>query len=320
MWGTFDFAAFSQHDGEWKSYLRENLACIGAPPDSRVGCGTDADPEGARVEDYVAFGSHANYPRSCSEAFIGTCRQEDAGQPLAYPERGHDGAVEWSRNFDDDALLRMPEPGAGRDFDWSHFFGRWGLATPDDWSGGPQSPGMQTHSVDPTFNECARDNGGCALEASTSARGHRRHRGRGIAECDTWFGDDVQALVCIPSRLRKAVRRQQMGASGSVRIVRFRRGALAARAAARRARAESAPGLTQRLGAPLRAGARLRIDGRLAKGTQLRVHLAHNRVALLIVPRRSQGAILRVSRRGKPVLRLSSGRVVRPAQVRMIGP
>ena len=109
---TFDFASFSQH-GQWYSYLRQNLTCDStiSSPGSCVG----SPNVGNRVSDFVASGTHANYPDECSggSTLADACWEENNDPP----EGSHNGELVWGNNFFDDASLSL-------------------LPTPDGWSSG----------------------------------------------------------------------------------------------------------------------------------------------------------------------------------------
>ncbi len=334
-WQSFDFASFSQHDGPFKSYLRENLRCDdpGSPDTST--CGTDAEPTGTRVLSYVANGSHANYPRRCSEhiAYV-SCQQEgtDAfagGFPL--PERGHDGAQPWGNNDDMTSLKEMPAPGDGRPYDWSRFPGHWGVPDAPDWSEGPISPMLQPHATNPLHNSCARDQDLCALASAVGARprssaSRQEQYLKQLGSCSTWFGADVQAALCAPSSLGTALRRAGLGRPGQVRLLPSRAVAGAARsvrAARARSTAQTAPGLAQRVGAPMRPGAQLVLQGRVPAEASLLVRVADGKRVWKLnfaVPAHARNATLAVGRQGGARLMLRSGRILRPMTRSVVRP
>lgn len=254
---TFDFVSFSQHEGGFKSYLRENVRCDDPSRPDQATCGRQDAPTGTRVLSYVANGSHANYPRKCSESLfiVHGCWQEGANLGQSTPERGHDGARRWGNDDAVDALKELPTAKDGRRYDWSRFPGRWGVPDSSDWGQGPKSPNNQSHASNPLANECAKDQEGCALAAFARSRSS-------TAECSTWFGPGVKAAVCAPKRLAQAVRAAQLGAPGQVRILDR---ASSARAASGRTTQNTAPGLAQTMGRPLAPGQGLTIRGAVPK-------------------------------------------------------
>jgi hypothetical protein len=188
----------------------------------------------------------------------------------------------------------------------------------------------------PTDNECSRHDDGCPLEVTTArarkGKGSRKanvkshHLNRRVRECPAWFGAGVQVLVCSPAKLQRALKLQRLNRRGSVRVLAPQRrggGARAARKAVRKARAETAPGLAQRLGSPLKRGARLRLDGRVPAGTRLFVRLVRGKriyAAKFVVPRRARGGVLRAGGKAGATLRLGGGAVLRPRSLKRTTP
>jgi hypothetical protein len=311
--GAFDFVSFTQH-GVWYSYLRENLRCVTYWEE----CGTEASKAtGLPVKVFVANGSHANYPEPCSEtvAFL-TCWQNV--DPL--PERGHDGSKAWWHNGNwDQGLLAMPTDPSS----WTYWPGKWGVT-----ESSPGSPGLQTEMFDQSWGECADDNDGCPLppEAESSMTtaavtdGQRSIRGPFTKSCERWFGSDVAAVLCEAERLGSAVGAGQLARPGG-RSLSLLRGSLAGKgpASVRQVRADSAPGLGQVVGPPMRVGDRLSIEG-LEPTPRWQV-LIRAFVGTEVIEARFRpvplGEAELVVRNGVPGLRFENGRLVKPDALRV---
>jgi hypothetical protein len=252
--GTFDFASFAQH-GTWWAYLRENLECPDTADDT---CPDEPNKAGARINAYVATGSHASYPDACSNIVIPTCGKN--GQPEYKWEADHDGDAPWAAN-DDASVLKPEDP----DFWW--WPGAWG----EDHDSGVLSPGYRSHQVAPRDGRCAENNDGCltgilGARVHPGASGSASRRNAWISRCRPWFGASVAALGCAPHGLRRAVEEQALGGKPTFAIVRLPRASASRRFGGRR-RAASAPAITQLLGRPLRPGEGLTVSGRTPHGT-----------------------------------------------------
>jgi hypothetical protein len=273
----FEYVSFSQH-GKWYSYLRGNLQCSDQEDQT---CGSESNPRGKRVYDYVSNGDHANYPYSCSELIPSPPYECQRGEGGTIGERGHDGASYWAHDFDGQGLLPMPAIGSGN---WSDWAGHWGATGPEPsapWiepgQASPQSPGSQSMFQQP-WGECGKDvsENNCALPSRESL-GKASAAGtlvRLSGDCRTWFGAEVAALACNRGRLRETVRARRLDQAGKMRIVirRNRRRGLHLPAIAG---AGSAEGITQAVGAPLRSGDRLALRGEIEPGTVLALRLFH---------------------------------------------
>lgn len=252
--GTFDFASFSGH-GHWYSYLRDNLGCDGGPAGS---CGTQANKYGKRLNVFVAAGSHANYGEPCG----GPC----TGSNTWIPEMDHDGAYLWGRHNDPpaDSVLEFPAttpagtPWTGGPRNWTDWPGMWSA------DGGIDSPGNQPHFKTPWDNDCA-DASDCPFEGKSIA-GASRGKQAGLPSCSSWFGAGVAAVACDPARLKKALKRRELGRKGTFRIARQGKRPSA-----------SAPGIAQALGQPLRAGATLSLAGSGGADADLLVRVRHGK-------------------------------------------
>lgn len=257
---TFDFAAFSAHNG-WFSYLRENLSCDGGEPGS---CGTESAKAGRRVSVYPANGSHANYPNKCSEVVYGDCQQNNM---LA--ERGHDGARTWLSNDADPqvSLLQLPATGAWPGGNFTDWPGTWGVPTSGDASDGPDSPANQAHWNTPWRSDCGAYNDGCVHEASVTARsalaGTRRPRS--VAEtsryCAAWFGPGTTAVACDPLQLSHSLQRRKLSGHSGFELL----------SPGQAGEAASAPGVAQLSGDALRVGEQVSLTGSFSSRMSLLV-------------------------------------------------
>lgn len=153
--GTFHWAAFAAHDGNWR-YLRDVLECDGGGPGS---CGTEASKSGARVNAYVARGGHATYPRACAS----DCSQTAAGgESWLFSEEPFGGQRPWGRNGDSAALVALPE---AKDWDdpsvanWVDWEGLWGASGAGGVVGNsPPSPANQARYDAPWEADCTARN------------------------------------------------------------------------------------------------------------------------------------------------------------------
>jgi hypothetical protein len=326
---TFDFASFSQH-GPWYSYLRQNLTCdtTTSSPGSCVG----APNAGNRVADFVAGGTHANYPDECSggSTLLDACWEENSD----YPEGSHNGALIWGNNFFDDASLSLfPAPagwssGSGAWTDWPGLWGNPNVFTSGETPPrGPDGGGSNAaHYGSPWVSGCSSGNDNCPLGAGDNAAPARGNlgltaeaasalpHGRALrdasnpAACGNWFGSGVSVVVCDPTRLKAAVDAGQL----------HRRGSFSGSTTARDAHRASAPGLVQILSSPLRVGDTATIVGPSSRSTVLFVRGADGRGMAWearfanVRLRRSAHATLRVRRvRGKLVVELVINNQVR---------
>jgi hypothetical protein len=199
--GTFDFASFAQH-GTWWGYLRENLEC---PDTYNDDCPGEPNKAGARINSYIATGSHAAYPEGCSNVPILTCGKN--GQHAWMWEADHDGDAPWAADNDPSAL----KPKDPAFWFWS---GSWG----EDKV--VLSPYYRSHQFAPRDQNCAEDNDDesnhCPLDVLGSSVGRAaararvaEQRSRRMSQCRPWFGASVTALTCAPGRLRRSVERQR---------------------------------------------------------------------------------------------------------------
>jgi Tol biopolymer transport system component len=320
---TFDFAGLSQH-GTFASYLRDNLACEDvqrATPPGQGTCGTESNKTGKRLAVMVANGSHANYPKACSETIL---LQSCSGTfALGQFDRGYDGTKEWGRAFDNPTSTLLPLPpdsGGPSGVNFNTWQGKWGNAADGDCPGScdaPASPFVQSVNI-----RCASidNSGGCpnpgprrtlARRATTGQAVPPGHQpvspGLAAGSCSSWLGAGVSVVACDPAQLRRALRTASVGTRGSVAISVLGRGQ----------RSAGGKGIAQLMGRPLRAGQQLRLSGLPTAGTHVLLHLRdtrHHRMlsAQFPLPRRFRAGLHASGRRTVTVslaLRSIGGRV-----------
>lgn len=218
------FVAFRQHEGDPKRYLNVNV-----------------EYDGVHAHVFVARGSHASYPVSCPSL----CSQDGH----ARPEGSFDGRAPWGWNGPDDCAREcvLPLPESDTDVDaspeaasWASWPGRWGntLTVCSELPGcaSPESPGLHH-----------------AYRAPWDWAPFVRARFKAAdvdAQCETWLGFGVAALVCDP-----------VAAQAALTSGRFRDGASFTLSRRGSGTAAGAPGLAQLLGEPLGAGEVLQLEG-----------------------------------------------------------
>jgi hypothetical protein len=245
---TFDFASFSQH-GTWYSYLRDNLSCDGGGAGS---CGNESTKYGRRLHSFVSAGTHANYGEPCG----GPCTQTNSAFE---PETDHDGGTPWERNGESRALLAMPPTGSPADpwgigpAEWTDWPGFWGMD-----GDRVRSPGNQPHFSAPWENTCA-DDSNCPSQSGSSAPAMMS--AQTTADCGSWFGAGVVALVCDPSELRSALRSRNLGKRGRLRVS----------VVSGQRTAAAAPGIAQVMGQPLADGEQIELSDPVGDGARLYV-------------------------------------------------
>lgn len=263
------FAGFSAH-GKWYHYLRSNLQCEDTADKK---CGTDAAPGGKRLRVYVANGSHANYPNSCSETIVGSCSQSGS----ALPERGHDGMKLWGLNGANVGLIQFPLINSANWTDWS---GHWGATGTPLGSGGPRSPGAQSSLYDKPWGACADNNAGCILPRSSNSGEFVPSKGviaspvNSAKQCDNWFGSGVVALLCSNAGLKHSISTRSLETSPTftMRIIRSK---ATSRASAEGESVGRSKPLVQAVGRPLANGDVIKVigDSKKLRGQVLKASL-----------------------------------------------
>ena len=267
------------HEGDW-----EGVTVVTAPRRSDliqyVGMASHAHVfrftadqvvRGGRPVVFVARGSHASYPDSCTKCW----------QPGGLPEASTDGTVPWGRN-DDSACFRAGEepclielPAADRPGSWNAYPGRWGsreCAGGDCRFGhGPKSPGAQrrylrpwcfttTASMVSTLVKGTRES--CDAEATDAGAGAQP----GVptaTDCDAWLGGSVAAVVCDPRVLADTLGSDEARAAGGLKVT----------AGEASGSTGAVPGVAQAVGPPLPSGGRAVVEGRASADAVLVVRL-----------------------------------------------
>lgn len=257
---TFDWVSFAQH--AFRSvYLRDNLECDDG---GEYSC-DDLASRPKRVWAYVAGGTHATYPDKCTDL----CPQLGPG----LVEGDHGGEQPWGNNDDDAAFRALPATLGGRWTDWQ---GRWGSTGDPSGSGSPASPAMQRRFKCP-WEGNDDDATACTASVATATKVDRA-----ASTCASWFGSDVDLVVCEPRILTRAIRRGAVhGGQGPVVRVLSSRG---------RRTGASARGIAQVMGRQLTAGTRVALRGRHGTATVL---------VRAVRGRRSYRAVLRMGRKNR---------------------
>ena len=213
---------------------------------------------------------------------------------------------------------------------WSHWLGRWGATLDPD---SPASPGEQATYLQ-SWEHCADDNDGCldpigqsAATASTADRsratvGPPTVEGPSLRRCDDWFGIRVSFVVCEAGRLAKAAQQSRLGKAGVVRAGARSRAVVTARRSQPKPLQsfDSAPGIAQTVGPPLRNGDVIALRVPTTRRTVIQVHVVHRgRLAGL----RWKGVTLRGNTRLRVIAKghllflkdLRTGKRVRPAAI-----
>ncbi len=216
---SFDYAAFSQH-GTFYSYARGVLRCEESPGGSIPPAGSCSSTSD-RIDDMVAYGSHANFTTPCSQELPTDCRNNNNFLFSEF-ENGYDGQKRWGRAFEPGALLPMPVVGTSAWVDWP---GKWGSPKQNEFEGeGPASPANQTFKI-----ECAPINNepSCEMGPRTSnvrspigliSADSAREPGLTAVSCANWAGAGVSEIACNPKELRRAVLRGDVGTAPPVKL------------------------------------------------------------------------------------------------------
>jgi hypothetical protein len=294
---SFDFVGFASHYNVWM-YTKGVIVCADG---GLHWCGAlDQRPVG-----YVANGTHATYSRPCALA----CAQTDAylvGVPIL--EAHHDGRVPWQRNDDAGDLVSFPSARTS----WTYWAGNWNT---DAEVFGPlyrdhntlYSPGHQHRFLKPWDPVCTPApnspadcwqffSSGPAVLSATSAD----------TTCGPWFGPSVVAMACDPAAVKADLAGQPSA------------GAPVVQAAGHVD--DSAAGVAQMVGAPLKPGSRVRVEG---TGRSLNIALrgrdakgAFNAVFNHVVLPRGGTGSLRVSVHGVTL----RGKHIKPRRARVTRP
>lgn len=302
------------------NYLRETLRCDGSA--AAGSCGSDTTKSGQRVSVFSANGSHANYPRPCAEDFSPCFQSKLEGEPGGVPERGHDGARPWGANAVSGALKPFPlaygwaSPSTANWTDWP---GRWGLKGTNVGEG-PASPALQPQYSAPWDSKCAESTQPFAFVCPNEARAATAKRVRqkpfaatskarnaASADCASWFGADVRALVCDEAALARAIDQRRLGVKAQSKLP-----GLSGVAA-------SAPGITQVIGSPLESGDSIDVKPTADAAAEIFLRIRGRQAGQVLVSKFGKGLAkgrskIAVSPSGSPSL-LQAGRVIAPQSV-----
>ena len=214
---------------------------------------------------------------------------------------------EWGNNDNSTALREMPATTLVTDpaqwpfgpAQWTDWPGSWGK---DSEVG---SPGRQGRFRAPWDADCA-DGESCPVQECpegqicslpkrlAAARAKPPTDGRpNVGNCRGWFGSGVVAAACDEQGLRAALDRRKLGKPGGFRIQVRRKGAVS----------DSAPGVAQAMGPPLKAGDALVVSGAANRPGELLVRIALGRK---VYTARFDTMGLS-SRKGRAILRVKRG-------------
>ncbi|MBN1607696.1 MAG: hypothetical protein JW940_13750 [Polyangiaceae bacterium] len=316
----FLYAAFSAH-GHTYRYLRNILRCGSAQ--------TDCGSSDTRVNSYVASGTHANYPFTCSGVTAATCNQTDTSLDGVWsrPEAGHDGATEWELDWRDSALRRLPSPSQSA---WVDFMGNWN----ENHGAGVYSPAAPREKdnyrrysmpwAEVTHTERTGEEGGdvvwCGpggcVPTETNGFGARARASSLVEDrdissttaCGSWNGPGIAASVCDP---------RQLSTAPASELLAPRRGPVVRAGNRVAARTQ---GVAQLMGPSLRPGEQVAVSN-VAPDAQLRIRLADRGQSVVStfsgvrVPLGRTGTIKVGHTPADTVLKLPDGRHVRPVSV-----
>jgi probable HAF family extracellular repeat protein len=259
------FGELDDHWGDWEGVtvvLDGANAGVGSPAfayyaahNGGVWYDANALPlAGDHVKDFVALGTHASYPFSCTSA---CSTNSDVSWPYESP---HDGGAQWGNN-DDGVCEGFCAQRMTSSETWPFWLGRWGQSTGSIGGLGdsPQSPGQQSRF------QCAVSgySAGC-----TRPPGSRQEASRATlqtpspASCKGWLGSGVSVLACDPVLLQNALKNHTMRSGGALHLHVPGR------------RSGDSPGLAQVIGEPLRVGNTIRVSGHGTRRTTIWVAVA----------------------------------------------
>jgi hypothetical protein len=273
---TFDYATFDQH-GDTYAYLRKNLSC---------NQGQECGGSSKRLDVYVAGGTHASYAGACtSTEIILPCFQSNG----ITPETDHGGEVDWIGDIDAGTLRKLPAPYGGTWLEGPQAFtdwpGQWGFD--EDFESHVDSPANQPQFNEPWDAECY-GGGSCNREKSEFRAAvapdpvirSETPLAKVPPSCQEWFGAEVVALLCSPSKLRDSLARAAIDRrEGTADLTGIQHGD--------RQVAPTTGGLAQLVGAPLAPGDELVLSGHPGRDAVLLVRAVDGQVltqAIVPVP------------------------------------
>ena len=195
--GGFAFAGIASHEHTFR-YLPGVLRCAAPGATDTSGVHEQPCPSFAtRLNVYVAQGSHAGYPRRCSDT---PCSQTDSDPP----DGDYGGEAGWDANEVPAAVAQLPAAA------WNAWPGRWGSSDNGTFGTSPGGPRGQLRYNRPFEATRCSDRWSeeltCDGEARSAAIGSDRRY------CDAWFGSSLAAATCDPAALRQAL------ADGSINV------------------------------------------------------------------------------------------------------
>jgi hypothetical protein len=195
-------------------------------------------PDGKRTRPvaYVADGTHATYPASCTGHFCWQLfpvpKLEHLG--LRLPEGRSNGAIGWDRNPDQEGLespkqCLIPLPDEVRD-SWNAFNGQWGryckpITAACPVNEGPATPSNQSRNIAPWCFLRVLPSGkgfekGESCDVQTPGKPAAADPGEGTGtDCRAWAGADVAILACDQDELAASLSQDETAGTAGIEIL-----------------------------------------------------------------------------------------------------
>jgi hypothetical protein len=232
---------------------------------------------------YPADGSHATYAHKCASNYLSTC--ENYAHPR-YPDGDHGGERPGTLNSSCwHCVVAFPETAeAFSDPTVWPAEGEAGWNALDVAYGGADTPGTQDRYLQPWSTEP-----GPALPSNAAMMSAAKTRAKAPAtineaDCGSWFGPGVVALVCDAGQMQRALDYNTFGRA---------RGSLTIHAPAG-SKVGSTAGLVQVVGRPLRNGDKVELVGKVPARAELRLRVRARGKRIAVA--RFTGAALRRGR------------------------
>jgi hypothetical protein len=316
-----EYVAFAQHEGSFR-YIPQQLDLRG----------------GTRPPVYVADGSHASYPKACSQACAETYALLG---PIRRPEGSYDGQRPWGGNsfracYREDSRCLKPFPDASRpERSWDAYASLWGkgcfsLSSECSTVAAPPSPSQQLRFHSPWCSQLLDlvDGKGTAHETCdqpTPGLGVAATAGLATnADCESWAGQLASIVACNQDRLAGRLAATPSSASTQIRLrLKNTRDSDSSTPGVDKPRASdsSTPGVAQIVGRPLNDGDDVIVVGTV---TDLIARLHGSGEAVQssfddLPADAGSREVLRVRMRAGHItarLRLANGSTIRPHEVR----
>jgi hypothetical protein len=280
---------------------------------------------GLHPNGFPADGSHATYPYACASGWPPDDCPHDAN-PIVGGDGDHGGELQWQQNLScTSCVLPFPEtaqaaadptiwPDDGR-ASWNALDTNWGSSQTPGFQGRYERPWLTEDG--PDFDFSPYPPGSMAMSAKGATEAAAPAPTVDEADCPSWFGPGIVALVCDEAAIQRALDDNTFGRVG---------GTVGIRTAAA-AKVGTAAGLAQALGRRvLKPGEEIRVTGAIPKRGKLalRVATGRGRVALSwfsLAKFRRGTATLRLSgtpKRPALALELATGRRIKPGLVRVL--